>query len=163
MLHRLRVAAWPMCWRIWRLSRSGRSASWWRPAPHRHAQGFSTAWRCWCKRAQAQFRTMAICSCYASGAAGDSKCLWHDGQGMCLFAKRLERGHFVGQRPFLARARIGRCDHEGEDGIFAGRKSIGVSANTRGAAICRRNAIVNSLERITSERIVTLDGMEGRS
>jgi transposase len=23
------------------------------------------------------------------------KVLWHDGQGMCLFAKRLERGHFV--------------------------------------------------------------------
>jgi transposase len=21
--------------------------------------------------------------------------LWHDGQGMCLFAKRLERGHFL--------------------------------------------------------------------
>jgi transposase len=23
------------------------------------------------------------------------KMIWHDGQGMCLFAKRLERGHFV--------------------------------------------------------------------
>jgi transposase len=23
------------------------------------------------------------------------KCLWHDGQGMCLFAKRLERGRFL--------------------------------------------------------------------
>jgi transposase len=23
------------------------------------------------------------------------KLLWYDGQGMCLFAKRLERGHFV--------------------------------------------------------------------
>jgi len=23
------------------------------------------------------------------------KVLWHDGQGMCLFAKRLERGRFV--------------------------------------------------------------------
>ena len=22
------------------------------------------------------------------------KCLWHDGQGLCLFAKRLEQGHF---------------------------------------------------------------------
>ncbi|WP_137128539.1 IS66 family insertion sequence element accessory protein TnpB [Roseomonas sp. HF4] len=22
------------------------------------------------------------------------KCLWYDGQGLCLFAKRLERGHF---------------------------------------------------------------------
>jgi len=23
------------------------------------------------------------------------KCLWHDGQGLCLFTKRLERGRFV--------------------------------------------------------------------
>ena len=31
-----------------------------------------------------------------SGRRGDLlKCLWHDGQGMCLFAKRLERGRFL--------------------------------------------------------------------
>jgi transposase len=30
------------------------------------------------------------------GRRGDLiKVLWHDGQGMCLFAKRLERGRFV--------------------------------------------------------------------
>jgi len=30
------------------------------------------------------------------GKRGDLiKLLWHDGQGMCLFAKRLERGRFV--------------------------------------------------------------------
>jgi transposase len=30
------------------------------------------------------------------GRRGDLiKCLWHDGQGMCLFAKRLERGRFL--------------------------------------------------------------------
>jgi transposase len=30
------------------------------------------------------------------GKRGDLvKALWFDGQGMCLFAKRLERGHFV--------------------------------------------------------------------
>jgi transposase len=30
------------------------------------------------------------------GKRGDLvKILWHDGQGMCLFAKRLERGRFV--------------------------------------------------------------------
>jgi transposase len=30
------------------------------------------------------------------GRRGDLvKILWHDGQGMCLFAKRLERGRFV--------------------------------------------------------------------
>ena len=27
------------------------------------------------------------------------KVLWHDGQGMCLFAKRLERGRFVWPAP----------------------------------------------------------------
>jgi transposase len=26
------------------------------------------------------------------------KILWHDGQGMCLFAKRLDRGRFVWRR-----------------------------------------------------------------
>ena len=31
------------------------------------------------------------------GRRGDLiKCLWHDGQGLCLFAKRLERGRFLG-------------------------------------------------------------------
>ena len=30
------------------------------------------------------------------GKRGDLiKLLWHDGQGMCLFAKRLERGRFI--------------------------------------------------------------------
>jgi transposase len=30
------------------------------------------------------------------GRRGDLiKCLWHDGQGLCLFSKRLERGHFL--------------------------------------------------------------------
>ena len=28
-------------------------------------------------------------------SGGLIKVLWHDGQGMCLFAKRLERGRFV--------------------------------------------------------------------
>jgi transposase len=27
------------------------------------------------------------------------KVLWHDGQGMCLFSKRLERGHFLWPSP----------------------------------------------------------------
>ena len=31
--------------------------------------------------------------------AGLIKVIWHDGQGMCLFAKRLERGRFIWPSP----------------------------------------------------------------
>jgi len=50
------------------------------------------------------------------------KVIWHDGQGMCLFAKRLERGRFIwpspadgvvaisaGQMGYLLEASIGDC------------------------------------------------------
>ena len=30
------------------------------------------------------------------------KVLWHDGQGLCLFSKRLERGRFLGRRRLMA-------------------------------------------------------------
>ncbi len=33
------------------------------------------------------------------GFGGLIKVLWHDGQGMCLFAKRLERGRFIWPSP----------------------------------------------------------------
>src|SRR5262245_34974734 len=34
------------------------------------------------------------------GRRGDLiKCLWHDGQGQCLFSKRLERGRFLWPSP----------------------------------------------------------------
>ena len=34
------------------------------------------------------------------GRRGDLiKCLWHDGQGFCLFSKRLERGRFLWPSP----------------------------------------------------------------
>ena len=34
------------------------------------------------------------------GRRGDLlKVLWHDGQGMCLFAKRLEKGRFIWPQP----------------------------------------------------------------
>ena len=34
------------------------------------------------------------------GRRGDRiKVLWHDGQGLCLFAKRLERGRFIWPSP----------------------------------------------------------------
>ena len=39
--------------------------------------------------------TLAICTCFR-GRRGDLvKIIWHDGQGACLFTKRLERGRFM--------------------------------------------------------------------
>ena len=41
------------------------------------------------------------------GRRGDLiKVLWHDGQGMCLFAKRLERGRFIWPSPADGRVAI---------------------------------------------------------
>jgi transposase len=36
---------------------------------------------------------------YETRCGGLLKVLWHDGQGMCLFAKRLERGRFIWPSP----------------------------------------------------------------
>ena len=57
------------------------------------------AWRFWCRRRSSATRTAGIYSCSGAGAAALIKILWHDGQGMCLFAKRLERGRFLWPSP----------------------------------------------------------------
>jgi transposase len=36
---------------------------------------------------------------YETRCGGLLKVLWHDGQGMCLFSKRLERGRFLWPSP----------------------------------------------------------------
>ncbi|MEO6319455.1 MAG: IS66 family insertion sequence element accessory protein TnpB [Polaromonas sp.] len=36
-----------------------------------------------------------MCLSFGAGAATTPKLMWWDGQGMCLFAKRLEKGRFV--------------------------------------------------------------------
>jgi transposase len=52
------------------------------------------------------------------------KVLWHDGQGMCLFAKRLEHGRFV-----VATFREWSSDdHAGTARIFAGRDRLASAA-----------------------------------
>lgn len=60
------------------------------------------------------------------------KVLWHDGQGMCLFAKRLERGRFIWPSA---------VPRDGEDGSVAmsrrswdifSKGSTGVCRNRRG-------------------------------
>jgi hypothetical protein len=53
------------------------------------------------------------------------KVLWHDGQGMCLFAKRLERGRFVSLATFRERS---GDDHAGAAGIYAGRHRLAAAA-----------------------------------
>jgi transposase len=57
------------------------------------------AWRCWYRRRSSAIRIAGICSCFRGRRGGLIKVLWHDGQGMCLFAKRLERGRFIWPLP----------------------------------------------------------------
>ena len=38
------------------------------------------------------------------------KVIWHDGQGMCLFAKRLERGRFIWPSPADGVVAISACN-----------------------------------------------------
>jgi transposase len=48
-----------------------------------------------CRQRLSKTRTPATYSCFV-GRRGDLiKPLWWDGDGLCLFAKRLERGRFV--------------------------------------------------------------------
>ena len=52
------------------------------------------------------------------------KVLWHDGQGMCLFAKRLERGRFIWCST-APRARGSHDDdHAGATGLSARKKIV---------------------------------------
>jgi transposase len=52
-----------------------------------------------CRRCCAATRCADIC--FASGAVAATclKVIWHDGQGACLFTKRLERGRFLWPSP----------------------------------------------------------------
>ena len=55
----------------------------------------SMAWPCWCRRSCSTIPHGGQLFVFR-GKRGDLiKLLWHDGQGMCLFAKRLERGRFI--------------------------------------------------------------------
>jgi transposase len=62
------------------------------------------------------------------------KVLWYDGQGMCLFAKRLERGRFVWPSTTPRDGASNSDDHAGATGIFAGRHRLAAAAAHLAAA-----------------------------
>jgi transposase len=62
--------------------------------PYRHAQGLRWLGADGAGDAQAQSAQWHL-FVFRGRRGGLIKVLWHDGQGMCLFAKRLERGRFV--------------------------------------------------------------------
>ena len=68
------------------------------------------------------------------GRRGDlAKVLWHDGVGLSLYAKRLDRGKFV-----WPSAKGRRCvDFGGADGVHAWRGSTGAIRNSPGGRQAR--------------------------
>jgi transposase len=61
--------------------------------------------------------------CFRGRRGNLLKVIWHDGQGACLFTKRLERGRFLWPSP---------ADGRGDDLIRTARLSIVCSASTGG-------------------------------
>ena len=60
--------------------------------PHRHHTGFRFP------RSPSVVHANLDALAFRGKRGGLIKILWHDGQGMCLLAKRLERGRFVWPR-----------------------------------------------------------------
>ena len=68
------------------------------------------------------------------GKRGDLiKLLWHDGQGMCLFAKRLERGRFIWPRDGWR----GGDDHGGPAWLSAGGDRLAGTDTHAKTGACR--------------------------
>ena len=49
----------------------------------------------WCRRHFRRIRFLDMYLCFVDGGGDLIKMLWWDGDGLCLFAKRLERGRFI--------------------------------------------------------------------
>jgi transposase len=60
------------------------------------------------------------------------KVLWHDGQGMCLFAKRLERGRFIWPSTSAREGADAAVTITQRSSAICSKASIGACRNTRG-------------------------------
>src|SRR5882757_3111915 len=70
----------------------------WRPDPPICARDLR-ACRCRYSKCCGVIRWAVTCSASAVAAANLLKVIWHDGQGACLFTKRLERGRLLWPGP----------------------------------------------------------------
>ena len=57
------------------------------------------AWPCWCRRSCSRDPFGGQIFVFRGRRGYLLKALWWDGQGLCLFAKRLEKGRFVWPSP----------------------------------------------------------------
>ena len=66
---------------------------------HRHEEGLCRRWRLQVQEVLRRDPLSGHLFCFR-GRRGDLlKVIWHDGQGACLFTKRLERGRFLWPSP----------------------------------------------------------------
>ena len=72
------------------------------------------------------------------GRRGDlAKILWHDGIGLSLYAKRLDRGKFI----WSSASDGAGVDLSSPDGLYAGRDRLEKSATDMATAECRLSEI----------------------
>jgi transposase len=66
----------------------------WLASGHTDMRKGMAVWRCWSRKGWGGIRLPGTCSCFV-GNGSLIKALWHDGVGLSLYAKRLERGRFI--------------------------------------------------------------------
>ena len=67
--------------------------------PHRHAARHELAGACWCRKTLKRDPHGGDLYVFRGKSGKLIKILWHDGLGMSLYAKRLERGRFLWPSP----------------------------------------------------------------
>lgn len=79
---------------------AGRRAGMARDRPYRHAEGFSVAGVAGSGDPASRPASLGgHLFCFRGRRGNLLKVIWHDGQGACLFTKRLERGRFIWPSP----------------------------------------------------------------